>query len=99
MNDKDTREKALKILQNALKEIVDNINFINTLNPNCYFEVGTEESIFPFDEHSLEFMLIYLKNELDDDLFEKIVYCVVQSGTKIERTKNIGKFNIKRLEN
>lgn len=82
----------------AIQETVDNIKFINELNPNCLFEIGTEESIYEFDDIFFKHMLIYLKNDLGDELFDKIVYCVIQSGTKLEGTKNIGKLNTNRLK-
>jgi hypothetical protein len=82
----------------ALKETANNIKYINKLNPNCFFEIGTEESIYKFDEIKLKQMLIYLKNDLGNELFDKIIYCVIQSGTKLEGTKNIGNFNINRLK-
>jgi hypothetical protein len=43
-------------------------------------------------------MLNYLKCELSNDLFNKIAYCVIQSGTKLQGTKNVGIFDEKRLE-
>lgn len=86
-----------KDFYDALTETVDNIKFINLINPSCLFEVGTEESIYFFDEYHLEEMLYFLGSELGD-LFNKIAYCVIQSGTKIKGTKNIGTFELKRLE-
>lgn len=80
----------------GLEEIVNNINSITTLNQNCLFEVGTEESILYFDENMLDNMLSYLKNNLGEK-FKKIVYCVIQSGTALKGTKNIGKFDKNRL--
>lgn len=81
-----------KNFDQALKEIVDNIKFINKINPNCLFEIGTEESIFEFNELLLNNMIIYLKKELGN-LFNNIKYCVIQSGTKLKGTNNIGNYN------
>ena len=72
--------------QKALDETVDNIKFINKINPDCLFEVGTEESICYFDDKMLKDMLWYLQTKLGN-LFEKIVYCVIQSGTGLKETK------------
>lgn len=83
--------------EGGLNEIIDNIKSINRVNEKCLFEVGTEESICYFDENKLDNMLSYLKNNLGD-LFNKIVYCVIQSGTALKNTQNIGEFNENRLE-
>lgn len=88
----------LKFNQDSLKYIRNNIIYINEINSNCLFEIGTEEAIFNFDEKLLDQMLNYLKCELSNDLFNKIAYCVIQSGTKLQGTKNVGIFDEKRLE-
>jgi len=84
--------------QKGLDETVDNIIFINKLNNNCLFEVGTEESIYYFTDNMIDNMLSYLKNKLGP-IFNKIVYCVIQSGTGLVGTKNIGHFDLIRLKN
>ena len=87
----------LKDFQKSLDETVKNIKTINMINNDCLFEIGTEESIFHFDENKLDNMLLYLKNNLGD-IFDKIAYCVIQSGTRLEGTKNTGHFNLDRLK-
>ena len=84
--------------QRALDETIDNIQFINKINPNCLFEVGTEESIKYLTYTDIDNILGYLKYRLGD-LFDKIVYCVIQSGTGIIGTKNYGTFDLDRLKN
>jgi len=84
--------------QRALDETADNIKFINEINPNCLFEVGTEDSIKHLTEIEIDNFLGYLKYRLGD-LFDKIKYCVIQSGTGLKGTKNIGNFDINRLKN
>lgn len=86
-----------KDFQQALDETVDNIKFINKINDKCVFEVGTEESIYHFDDIMLNDMLFYLKNKLGD-LFYKIKYCAIQSGTKLKGIQNTGKFDLSRLK-
>lgn len=82
--------------EKGVQETVDNIKFIDQINDDCLFEVGTEESICHFDEHQLETMLSMLETKLGH-LFDKIVYCVIQSGTGLKGIKNIGNFNQVRL--
>ncbi len=82
--------------EDAIKETINNIKIICSINNNCLFEVGTEQAIFEYDEIMLNEFLKRLKNELGE-LFDRIAYCVVQSGTAIEGTKNIGTFDKNRL--
>ena len=57
--------------QKALDETADNIKFINKVNPELLFEVGTEESICYLNENDIDRMLSYLKIKLGE-LFNKI---------------------------
>ena len=84
-------------LEGGINETIDNIKFINSINDNCLFEVGTEESICYFDDIKLDFMLDKLKNKLGE-LFNKIVYCAIQSGTNLKGIKNTGTFDQNRLK-
>jgi len=84
--------------RNSINETIENIKFINMINPYCFFEVGTEESIYQFDESMLNNMLKTLKIELGKT-FDKIKYCVIQSGTGLKETKNVGEFDLNRLKN
>lgn len=81
-----------------LKYTIDNIKNINKINNNIYFEIGTEESIKKFEPEDLDKFINDLKNNLDYKIFKKIIYVVIQSGTKIKETKNIGNFNPDRLK-
>jgi len=78
-------------------ETIDNIKFIHKINPYCLFEVGTEQSICYFDVNQLDEMLTILKKELGV-LFNNIVYCVIQSGTQLHGTNNIGNYDPERLK-
>ena len=46
----------------------------------CLFEVGTEEAIRPFSIDEFEKLVYQLKSDLPKQLFDRIVYGVVQSG-------------------
>ena len=83
--------------EKGIKETIDNIKFINKINTKCLFEVGTEESIRYFTEDEIYAMLSIFKKELGY-LFNFIKYCVIQSGTRLKGTKNIGVFNSDRLK-
>jgi len=66
-------------------------------NPNLLYEIGTEESIRPFTSEELDKLITDLKSKLPINIYEKIKYAVVQSGTALEGNKNIGKYDNSRL--
>jgi hypothetical protein len=80
----------------ALRETINNIYAINLMNPNVMFEVGTEEAIYHYDDEDLYNFLSQLEYELGD-IFTNIKYAVIQSGTKLKGTENVGKFDLSRL--
>lgn len=69
------------------------------LNPNVYYEVGTEEAIFKYSPEDLNKFLNYLKKSLTTDQFKQIKYAVVQSGTGLDLSTrtNTGIFNAEQL--
>lgn len=69
------------------------------LNPNVYYEVGTEEAIFKYSPEDLNKFLNYLKESLTIEQFKQIKYAVVQSGTGLDLSirTNTGTFNVERL--
>jgi hypothetical protein len=88
--------KRYKSVREAARETISNINFISIINSNVLFEVGTEEAIRPYEVSDLNDFVLLLKDGLSEENFNKIKYLVIQSGTGISGTKNIGKFNKKR---
>lgn len=81
----------------GLFETIQNIKYINSINPNCFFEVGTEEAIRKFEVEEFDSFLNDLKKELGI-LFNKVKYGVIQSGTRLIETKNIGNFDPLKLK-
>jgi hypothetical protein len=73
------------------------ISFCHSLNSQIKFEVGTEQSIREFTPSELDKMLHMLKKKLTSQQFEKIVFCVIQSGTALERNINTGVYDASRL--
>jgi len=89
--------KTCKTNEEGIEKTKDLILYCSKRNSDLSFEVGTEESIFPYEPEDLNYMLTKLR----DDLLEKfnlIKFAVVQSGVKISGTKNIGNFDPRRLE-
>lgn len=98
--------KGYKILHidvwkdNFYSSIGKTIHFIEEIYskfPNILFEIGTEEKVFPYDEHQLSFMLYAIHLSLDEKIFKNIKYIVIQSGAYVFNATNID-FNEKRFE-
>lgn len=83
----------------GLKATAELIEYCYKINPHLEFEVGTEEAIRRFEVDELEDFLEDLRFYLKEDLFQKIKYLVVQSGTSLKGTEQTGKFNPDRLIN
>lgn len=66
-------------------------------NPDMCYEVGTEEAIRQTTPEELDNLLSDLWFELPSEIFNKIKYVVIQSGTALKGNENIGTFNQDRL--
>ena len=87
--------KIFTDIESAAAETTANMRFIDNINSDCRFEVGTEEAIKKYEVEELEQFLSILK-EKEPVLFNKIVFVVIQSGTGIQGTQNIGTFDKQR---
>ncbi len=83
--------------QDGLRETIKFINLGYSINPNILYEIGTEESIRKFESYELKNLVDDLKLNLKPDVFSKIKYLVVQSGTALKENRNIGKYDSSRL--
>ena len=63
-----------------------------SINSDCKFEIGTEEAIKHYTFQQLNEFLSIVKENLGQH-FSSVVYAVVQFGTKIVGTKNVGLYN------
>ena len=84
----------------GLRETISGINLCYLINPKCYFEIGTEESIRYFSPEELERMIVDSKKFLSEEKFSRIKYAVVQSGVGLDLGEqiNTGDFNPDRLQ-
>lgn len=87
--------KRCKSISEAIDSTINLINFCININSNCYFEVGTESSIYPYSKNELETFLSGLEKNLKSN-FDKLVYGVVQSGTQVLALGNIGNFDFEK---
>jgi hypothetical protein len=85
-------------LEDGIAETIKLIKMCDDINPNCYYEIGTEQAIREYSPEELEAIITSVKEGLGGILFDKVVYAVIQGGTRIEGTRNIGKFNISRCK-
>jgi hypothetical protein len=84
-------------LHDGIQWTIDMIQYCYNLNPNMLYEIGTEEAIRPFSAIDLETVIITIKNRLDEHVFKKIKYCVVQCGNSLCNGKNSGLFDENKL--
>jgi len=90
--------KKYKKYEDGLNATIDFINRGFKNYPNLYYEVGTEEAIRPFTVEELDRLLTDLKTQLEPEVFSKIKYCVIQSGTALKGNTNIGSYNNQKLK-
>lgn len=89
--------KAYPSYEEGLKYTIDMIKFCDTINTNLYYEVATEQSIRYFDVETLERLLQDLQASLEEALFSKIRYLVIQSGTSLKGVTQTGEYGKDRL--
>lgn len=81
----------------GLKETIKMIEYCYDLNPNLEYEIGTEEAIRRFESYELDELVSELKFRLDAEVFAKIKYLVIQSGTSLKGNTQTGAYDSKRL--
>lgn len=84
--------KNVSTIDDAVTQTINLMEFCNRLSEDCFFEIGTESAIYKYTPDELLYFLTNVYNT-SGALFSKVVYCVVQSGTQVLGTSNIGKFN------
>jgi len=92
----DPWKKYQKLNRGAM-ETVNMIKYCYSKNPNIEFEVGTEESIRKFEADELNELIQELKNRLKPEIYKKIKYLVIQSGTSLKGNNQTGKYDSDRL--
>jgi len=89
--------KKYQSYEEGLFWTVDMIKYCNSISPNLLYEVGTEEAIRRFEPEELDKLLSDLRNELGIELFGKIKYVVIQSGTSLSGVNQTGQYDSSRL--
>jgi len=82
----------------GLEKTIEMIKFAYNINPQLIFEVGTEEAIRPFEADELNQLVVDLQVALPKEVYERIKYLVIQSGTSLKGTDQTGDYNSDRLK-
>lgn len=93
----DVWKKYNENINEGISKTIELIEFCYNLNNKIEFEIGTEESIKKIDSDELDYIIKKLKESLDEKIFDQIKYAVIQSGTALKNTNNIGNYSKKRL--
>ena len=84
--------------EEGLKHTLNMINFCYKRDPWREYEVGTEQSIRKFSVEEIDMLLNDLKEKIHQDIFKKIKYIVIQSGTSLKQNINTGNYSSTRLK-
>ena len=82
----------------GLEKTIEMIKFAYNINPQLIFEVGTEEAIRPFEADELNQLVVDLQVALPKEIYKRIKYLVIQSGTSLKGTDQTGEYNSDRLK-
>jgi len=83
--------------KDGLKWTINMIEFCYDINQDIEFEIGTEESIRKFSSDELYKLVKDLAFNLHPQVFNKIKYLVIQSGTSLKGNSNTGSYDKDRL--
>jgi len=89
--------KKYPTYQEGLSKTIEFINIGHKLNPNLYYEIGTEEAIRKFESIEIDNLVNDLSKNLSNEIFSQIKFLVIQSGTALKENTNIGIYDKKRL--
>ena len=82
----------------GLNETVKMIKYCYDINPTVEYEVGTEQAIRPFEVEELDNLVLDLQKLLPTEVYSKIKYLVIQSGTSLKGTTQTGNYDATRLK-
>lgn len=87
-----------KTFQDGCTMTKDLIDFCYSSNSKIKYEIGTEQTIFPYSASDLNTLITYLKNSLSPDKYANIEFAVIQTGTSLIENTNTGTFNKSKLD-
>lgn len=86
-----------KDLDKAATKTVEYLKFCEFVNPNCYYEIATEQALKEISPEELDIFVGKVKSSLTETQFNKIKYLVIQCGTKLKDGKNTGEYDKEKL--
>tara|TARA_R110002074_G_scaffold238231_1_gene410160 strand:- start:2393 stop:3361 length:969 start_codon:yes stop_codon:yes gene_type:complete len=89
--------KKYPVYKEGMEWTINMIKFCYALNSSMEYEVGTEEAIRRFEPQELQTFLKDLSNRLPPEVFNKIKYLVIQTGTSLKGNNNTGEYDKDRL--
>lgn len=89
--------KKYSKFEDGLEWTINLLKFCYNENKNLYYEVCTEEAIRKFTHQDVDNFLNKLKKNLSKEIFDRILFCVIQSGTALQNGINTGDYNNERL--
>lgn len=89
--------KKYKDFEHGLNKTIEYINYCCGINNNVLFEIGTEEGIRRTNAFELEYLMYQLKLSLPENVFNRIVYLVIQDGTALKGSENTGYYDSEKL--
>ena len=90
--------KKYQNFNDGVNKTIQYINYCYSLNNNILFEIGTEEGIRKTSVEELEEFLARLNAFLPENIFNQIVYLVIQDGTALNGSNNIGSYDSQKLK-
>jgi D-tagatose-1,6-bisphosphate aldolase subunit GatZ/KbaZ len=90
--------KKYKDFEMGLNKTVEYIKYCNSINDKILFEVGTEEGIRKTTTLELDYLMQDLSEKLPENIFNKIIYLVIQDGTALKESNNIGSYDNVKLK-
>jgi D-tagatose-1,6-bisphosphate aldolase subunit GatZ/KbaZ len=89
--------KDCQSIEEGSEKTAELLRLCHQINPNVYYEIGTEEAIYPMGAFQLGDFVDGVKERVGDEIFSKVFYIVIQSGTRLSQGKNIGSYDPDRL--
>lgn len=90
--------KQYKNIYSAAEATAKIIKDLYSKNSNLRYEIGTEEAIQKMTSYELDLFVMRVKELLTEDEFSKILFIVVQCGTRLSKVNNNGVFDDVQLE-
>ena len=90
--------KAYPAYVDGLNETVKMIKYCYNINPTVEYEIATEQAIRLFEVEELDNLVLDLSKILPAEIYGKIKYLVIQSGTSLKGTTQTGNYDSTRLK-